>query len=149
MDNDPPPLNEAETPPKSQRPPWLVPVVGLLIILILWLLADVLLFQKTPTFFSSKTLLSVSQKRARLNSELQQLSSEITLGHLPVEKAQARLDSIANRYHVGPKDDGVMAVQERIAEQRRLDVLPTDSTHKTKEWPMILSMPPPESGSHK
>jgi len=149
MDNDPPPLNETEAPPKSPRPPWLVPVLGLLVILILWLLSDILFFQRSPSFLSSRTLLSVSRKRARMRSELQQLSTEITLGHLPSEKAQARLDSIAQRYHVSRKDEEVVGVQGMIQENRRREGLPSDSLPKISEWPVILSMPPPEPGSHK
>jgi hypothetical protein len=149
METEPVPQPEPEAPPPPKRFPWLVPVLGLLAILIIWLLSDVLLFQRSPTFLSSRTLLSVSQKRARMNSELQQLSAEITLGHIPIEKAQARLDSIAQKYHVTRKDEEVAGVQGMIQEKRRLEGLPPDSIHKTPEWPVILSMPPPESGSHK
>jgi hypothetical protein len=149
MEEKPISEQEPEATPRLKRPPWLVPVLGLLVILILWVLSDVLLFQRSPTFLSSRTLLSVSQKRARMNSELQQLSAEITLGHIPIDKAQARLDSITQKYHVTRKDEEVAGVQEMIAEKRRLEGLPPDSIHKTPEWPVILSMPPPESGSHK
>ena len=140
---------EPEATPPPKHPPWLVPVLGLLVILILWLLSDILFFQRSPTFLSSRTLLSVSRKRARMSSELQQLSAEVTLGQLPIEKAQARLDSIAQRYHVSRKDEEVVGVQGMIQEKRRLEGLPPDSIHKASEWPVILSMPPPESGSHK
>lgn len=149
MDNDPTPRNETEAPPKPQRPPWLVPVLGLLVILVLWLLSDILFFQRSPSFLSSQTLLSVSRKRARMTSELQQLSTEINLGHITVEKAQARLDSITQKYRLAPKDENLHGVQDLIRERRRREGLPPDSLPKTSEWPVILSMPPPESGSHK
>jgi hypothetical protein len=144
MEEIPIPKQKPEAPPLRLRLPWLVPVLGLLVILVLWILGDTLLFQRSETIFSSRTILSYSQKRARLNSELYQLGSEVNLGHITVEQAQARLDSIIHKYHVPQKDEAVDGVQAMIQEKRKLEGQAPDSTQQRSEWPLILSLPSPK-----
>ena len=135
------PETEPETPPPPKRFPWLAPVLGLLAILIVWLLADALIF--------NRGIFHAYSEKDRLSDELTSLRVALGRDGITPEQAQTKLDSLAREYtHMASKKE-FDRVQGMIDAKRGERPVNPDSALKHPEWPLILSLPPPESGSHK
>jgi len=150
METEPVPQSEPEAPPPPKRFPWLVPVLGLLILLALWVLSDALFFQRLSFFPSPEE---------RLAEELKPVRVALQGDWITPEDAQVRLDSLI-RKHRPPKDSKeVTRLQLLIEHKKYARTLyqqeppgvrsHPDTSAKKAEWPLILSMPPPEAGSRK
>ncbi len=147
-DTEPLPPSESEALPPPRRFPWLAPVLGLLIILTLWVLSDVLFFQRL-SFFPSR--------EERLAEELKPVRVALHGDWITSEEAQVRLDSLI-RKHRPPKDSKEVTRLQLLIEHKKyartlyqqeppeVRSYP-DTSVKKAEWPVILSMPPPDKGS--
>ena len=89
METEPIPKTEPETPPPPKRFPWLAPVLGLLVILFLWLLADALIF--------NRGIFHAYSEKDRLADELTSLRVALGKDGITPEQAQAKLDSLARK----------------------------------------------------
>jgi hypothetical protein len=141
METEPVPQPELEARPPSKRFPWLAPVIGLLAILIVWLLADALLFNR-------RIFYSYSEKD-RLSDELTRLRVALGRDGITPEQAQTKLDSLAREYTLTASKKEFDRVQWMIDAKREERPFQPDSALKHPEWPMILSMPPPEDKPKK
>jgi hypothetical protein len=141
MEEKPISEQEPEATPRLKRPLWLVPVLGLLVILIVWLLADALIFNRG--IFHSYS------EKDRLSDELTSLRVALGKDGITPEQAQTKLDSLAREYPLTASKKDFDRVQWMIDAKRGERPFKPDSALKHPEWPLILSMPPPESGSHK
>ena len=135
------PETEPETPPPPKRFPWLAPVLGLLVILMVWLLADALIF--------NRGIFHAYSEKDRLADELTSLRVALGKDGITPEQAQAKLDSLARKYTLTASKKEFDRVQWMIDAKRGERPFKPDSALKHPEWPLILSLPPPESGSHK
>jgi len=134
------PETEPETPPPPKRFPWLAPVLGLLVILMVWLLADALIFNRG--IFHSYS------EKDRLSDELTGLRVALGRDGITPQQAQTKLDSLARKYTLTASKKEFDRVQGMIDAKRGERPFKPDSALKHPEWPLILSLPPPESGSH-
>lgn len=133
------PKTEPETPPPPKRFPWLAPVLGLLAILIVWLLADAFIFNRG--IFHSYS------EKDRLADELTSLRVALGRDGITPEQAQTKLDSLARKYTLTASKKEFDRVQWMIDAKRRERPFQPDSALKHPEWPLILSIPPPEDKS--
>jgi hypothetical protein len=138
MEEEPVPVQEPEPPPPSRRPSWLVPALGLLAVLVVWLLSDALIYN--PKLFR------VSTDKDRMSNELISLRSSIWRDGITPDEAQTKLDSLVRKYPRAVSKLEIVRVQRQIDLARRELPTPPDSAMRQPEWPLILSMPPPKQG---
>jgi len=139
MEEESIPQQKPEATPPPKRFPWLIPVLGLLAILILWLLADALIFNRGIFY-------SYSEKE-RLSDELANLQVALGRDAITPDGAQTRLDSLARKYILVANKKEFDRVQWMIDAKREDHPPRLDSAPRHPEWPVILSMPPPGKGS--
>lgn len=125
-------------PQPSKRPPWLIPVLGLLTVLIVWLLSDALIYN--PKLFHA------ASDKERFSNELATLKFAIWEAKITPDGAQARLDSLVRKYPRAVNGMEVMRIQKQIDFARKEFPNLPDSARTPHEWPLILSMPPPKQG---